>query len=146
MGWLRKAIYPAFSPDGPLPYPHWRAPPRLRIRILPKVLQRCKFLRDNKSTYLKSPKSGNGYDSFSFQDRPTVLHTGTLQPVSITLQYALTMVTAPASSNTHFFCLLSIHSIPSTYFTWNQQTTGQMYFFLQEKVSQAPTLQKAQTP
>lgn len=103
MGWLWKAIYPTLSPDGALPYPHWRAPPRLRIRVLPKILQRCKLLRDNKSTYIKPPKSGNGCDSFSFQDRPTVLHTGTLHPVSIALQYALTMATALASSNTNFF-------------------------------------------
>src|SRR5690349_4214876 len=60
-----------------------------------------------------------------------------------------------------FFCLLSIHPTSLTYFTWSQQTAGQMCSFFNgswcqttgqegkketEKVSQAPMRQKAQTP
>lgn len=119
MGWLRKAVYPALSPDGPLPYPHWRTSPRLRIRILPKVLQRCKFLRDNKSTGMVMIRFRFRIDQQSSTRSPsTRLDRSSVRPdhghCSGIFKYPL-------------FCLLSIHSSPPIYFTWNQQNTGHMY-------------------
>jgi hypothetical protein len=37
-----QAVHSAFGIDGPLPHSHWREASRLRIRVLSKVLQRCK--------------------------------------------------------------------------------------------------------